>query len=88
MEMPDDHAVLTVNLMKKTLATTVRAVVSALQDGQISAMEGLMLGVQGMQLASTILTILQGMTPEQARGVLAVLEHGDFVVTPRPTVRS
>lgn len=78
----ETQALLTVNLMKKQLAMTTRVVVNALADGSISPMEAMMLTTQGLQLAGTLMAVLQGMSIEQASAVLHVLEHGEFVLAP------
>src|SRR5215831_13863318 len=65
---------------KMQLAQVVRAMVQALQDGKITPAEGMQLSMQGMALASSILTVVQGVDAATRQDILFVLEHGQIVV--------
>lgn len=80
--MDTNMAVLTVNTMHQQLAQLVRTIVTSLDDGRVSPMEGLMLGVKGMAVAQTVLIILQGSTAADRQAIVNVLEHGTFTVPP------
>ena len=67
-----------VNQTQRQLATTARAIVDALKDGKVTPMEGMMLGMQGMNLATNILALVQGVDVATRDDVLYVLEHGEW----------
>jgi hypothetical protein len=75
-----EMAVATVNTIKLQLAQVVRAMVQALQDGKITPAEGMQLSMQGMALATSILTVVQGVDAATRQDILFVLEHGQIVV--------
>jgi hypothetical protein len=78
--MAHEMAIATVNTIKMQLAQVVRAMVQALQDGRITPAEGMQLSMQGMALASGILTVVQGVDAATRQDILFVLEHGQIVV--------
>ena len=73
-----------VNDMKMNLAGLVRAIVSALKDGKVSPFEGVMLGMKGMQLGTSVMMMLQSMDtdPDQLEEICNLLEKGKIVATP------
>jgi hypothetical protein len=86
--MAYDAAVAQVNDMKQQLAELARGIISALDDRKVTPMEGMMLGQRGLMFAMTLVTMLQGLPPEQLKGVLYVLEHGRIVLPPDASVQS
>jgi hypothetical protein len=78
--MAHEMAVATVNTIKMQLAQAVRAMVQALQDGKVTPAEGMQLSMQGMMLASSILTVVQGVDADTRQDILFVLEKGQIVV--------
>jgi len=78
--MAHEMAIATVNTMKMQLAQAVRVMIQALQDGKVTPAEGMQLSMQGMTLASSMLTVVQGVDAATRQDILFVLEHGQIVV--------
>jgi hypothetical protein len=75
-----EHAIMIVNQMKASMSGLARAIVTALKDKRVTPLEGMQLGFQGMQLATAVITLLNGLDKETVDDVLHVLEHGQFTV--------
>lgn len=73
-------ALMTVNKMQDHMAEMARAIVNAMKDGRVSPLEGITLGFKGMNLASTVVAIMQGSSKNQLDKILYVLEHMDIIV--------
>ena len=80
--MAHETALLIVNTLQQHLATLVRGVVTALAHRKVSPMEGVMLGMQGMNLATYALTVMQASEPGTLQDVLWVLEYGQWTTPP------
>ncbi len=78
--MASELALMLVNDVKTQLAHLARRMVIALDDGKVSPTEGLALGMQGMQLATTILSALEDSPKETRQEFLTVLEQGVLVM--------
>jgi hypothetical protein len=78
--MAHEMAIATVNTIKMQLAQVVRAMIQALQDERITPAEGMQLSMQGMALATSLLTVVQGVDAATRQDILFVLEHGQMVV--------
>src|SRR5262245_22814292 len=78
--MAHEMAIATVNTIKMQLAQVVRAMIQALQDGKVTPAEGMQLSMQGMTMASSMLTVVQGVDAATRQDILFVLEHGQIVV--------
>ena len=74
--MAKEEAVMMVNTIKSGWATLARQIVTALKDGKISPIEGMQLGMQGLNAATMLASIFQGMDPALRDDLLYVLEHG------------
>lgn len=82
------QALALVNTLHAQLASLARAVVDALKDTKVSPWEGMALGMQGMALGSTLLTLCQSLDPATRQALLTVLAGGQWVLpsdTPTPT---
>lgn len=73
-------ALAAINQTQHSLATTARAVADALKDSKVTPMEGMMLGMSGMQLATQILMLFQGQDAETRADMLYILEHGQWTL--------
>lgn len=76
----EDHdytmAVAVVGEMKEQMTTLARSIVLALTDGKVSTMEGIMLGMKGIQFALAVGSVLGRQEPQHLQDILYVLEHG------------
>lgn len=54
-----------------------KGVMTALEDCKISPMEGMMLSMQGSQLALYVLSLAKGLDAETKADMLYVLAHGE-----------
>lgn len=81
--MLTDHteALAIVNTVQRQIAQLARTIVNALNDGRVTPWEGISIATQGTQAASTVLAVLQGVSPEVRKDVLYVLEHGHWEVS-------
>lgn len=78
--MAYEEAVFVVNSLQKQLSGLARGIVTALADSKISAYEGMAVGMQGMQVATSIMTLMKDAPPEIRQDILYVLEHGEMTV--------
>jgi hypothetical protein len=78
--MAHEEAVVIVNDIHDQLAALARSIVTALNDNKISGLEGMMVGMRGMQVATAIMTIIRDAHPDIRQDILYVLEHGEWVV--------
>lgn len=69
-----------VNDIKMQLSRLARSAADAVADKKVTPMEGMMLGMQGMQFATTVLTAMTNKEPAVTADILYVLEHGVLVV--------
>jgi hypothetical protein len=84
--MAHETAVAMVNTMHTQLAVLVRGVIQAVHDKRITPTEGMMLGMQAMNFATTLLPLLEGASPEVRLDLLYVLEHGMIVLPENGTM--
>lgn len=75
-----DAALILLNQYHDVLATTARAVVTALADRKVTAMESLQIGMDAMQLGSLLLMTLRGAPPAVREALLTVLEQGHWTL--------
>jgi len=75
-----EEALQVVNMLQDQLAMLAKAIVSAVNDGKVSAWEGMAIGMRGMSLASYIMSVLLTMPPGLRGDILYVLENGEFVL--------
>ena len=80
--MSNDTALYHVNTIRTQLAGLVREAANALDDKKVSAFEGLMIGQRAMYFATSLLTLLKTMPPEEVPDVLYVLEHATLTLPP------
>lgn len=78
--MPYDEALVIVNDMHDQLAGLTRSIVTALNDNKVSAMEGMLVGMRGMSVATAIMTIVSAAPPDIRQDILYVLENGTWTV--------
>lgn len=79
--MADTTAALNlVNTIHHQLAALARSIVNASQSGGVTALEGLTLGMQAMQLGTEILSLVEGSDPATQQQVLDILEHGTWTM--------
>lgn len=78
--MAKEEAVMMVNTIKGGWATLARQIVTALKDGKISPIEGMQLGMQGLNAATMLASVFQGMDPALRDDLLYVLEHGQITL--------
>ena len=69
-----------VNDLHTQFAQFARAVVVACQDGTMSALEGLTLGLKATAMASQVTTLVQSTDATTLQDVLYVLEQGRVVL--------
>jgi len=74
--MAYETGVMLVNTLKDQLTELARSIVSSLNDKKISPMEGVLLGMKGMNLATSMITLLEDGDTVTRDEVLYVLEHG------------
>jgi hypothetical protein len=80
--MAHEEALAIVNTLQGQLAGLARSVVQALSDEKISSWESMQVGMQGMSIASSIMEVIHGTSPETCADILFVLEHGRWVMPP------
>ena len=73
-------ALATINDIHDAMASLARSIVTALQDGKVSVMEGIQLGMRGMAFATSLTGFIQDGTPADRAMVLYVLEQGHFTM--------
>jgi hypothetical protein len=78
--MPHEVALSLVNDIKMKLAQLAQAVANTLHDGKVTPMEGMLLSMQGMQVATAVIMALQGRDKIIVEDILYLLEHGVLVV--------
>jgi hypothetical protein len=69
-----------VNDLHTQFALFARAVVVACQDGHVSLLEGVNLGLKATAMASQVITLVQGTDAAALQDVLDVLEQGQVVL--------
>lgn len=70
-------ALMTVNTLHRQMAAMPRSVITALDDKKIDAFEGINLSFQGLQLANSIISLINTIKdPIEKKKLLYVLEHG------------
>lgn len=69
-----------VNDIKVQLARLARSAADAAADKKVTPMEGMLLGMQGMQLATTVLTAFTNRDAAITADMLYVLEHGQLAL--------
>jgi len=69
-----------VNDIKVSLAHLARAIAEAAKDGKVTPSEGLALGMQGLTLASTIISTIEGRDAQLQQDIVWVLENAVFTV--------
>lgn len=74
--MPTHDAELVVNTIKQQVASLARTIVDALKDHKLSSMEIMHISLQGMTLAGTVMTTLQGADDLTRADILVFLENG------------
>ena len=79
--MAYEDALMTVNILQTNLAGLARAIADMLKDGKVTPWEGMALSMRAMNLASSVMMLLQGMTPESRADLLYVLEHAQWMVS-------
>jgi hypothetical protein len=80
--MAHEETLAIVNTLQSQLAGLARSVVQALSDEKISSWESMQVGMQGMSIASSIMEVIHGTSPETRADILFVLEHGRWVMPP------
>lgn len=80
--MAHEQALSMVNTIKMSWAHLARAIVMALKDGKVTPFEGMQLGMQGLQAATMLTSMFQGMDAATRDDLLWVLEHGTFALPP------
>ena len=80
--MAHEQALVILNTMQQQLADLALSIVTALNDGKVSPWEGMHLGMQGMALASYVMTLLQGLDKTTRDDLLYVFEHSERVLSP------
>lgn len=82
MTEPKDRSVAleVVNDLHTQFAQFARVVVVACQDGKLSLLEGVNVGLKATAMASQVVTLIQGTDDAQLQDVLYVLEQGRVVL--------
>lgn len=71
------QALATVNNLHRQMAAMPRSVITALDDRKIDAFEGINLSFQGLQLANSVISLINTIKNDaEKRKLLYVLEHG------------
>lgn len=78
MDTSNEAAVVLVNAIRRQLSGFVRSILNAGSDFNLSPMEGIQLGMQGLAVASQIVGLLHGTDAATRMQILNVLEHGEL----------
>ena len=76
----DPDALYLVNEIKTQLVHLTRRMVRALDDGKVTPTEGVSLGMEGMQFATTVVSLLEDSDAALRHDLLTVLDQGTFSI--------